>query len=205
MSETGPGPGSRPHTAHLQVPKEFQVQYPSYANPPTLPVALTQFIGRLKAQQKDVLEAQLGLGQEVFQAEPSLDRDHTLSTAYLRDPTLAHSYLTSVYPALRRHYGWFRRTQRGQLREWGRRATSRVEAYRWRGRTEDHVLTSGLDDYPRARPPHMGELHLDLISWMGYFARTMAGVAEYLGEEEDLEEYQKHEKGILANIDGGWD
>jgi mannosyl-oligosaccharide glucosidase len=40
------------------------------------------------------------------------------------------------------------------------------------------------------------------MSWMGYFARTMAEVAEYLGEEEDLEDYRRHEKGIVANLDG---
>jgi mannosyl-oligosaccharide glucosidase len=188
-------------TTSPQVPSEFQVQYPSYANPPTLPVAVTSFIARLKAQTESiVLTSQLGLGSTDF--APIEPLEQRLANMHLRDPELAHSYLTEVYPALRRHYQWFRRTQRGQLKEWSRKATSKVEAYRWRGRTEDHVLTSGLDDYPRARPPHPGELHLDLMSWMGYFAKTMAEVAEYLGEEEDLEDYKRHEKGIVANLDG---
>ena len=34
----------------------------------------------------------------------------------------------------------------------------RGQAYRWRGRSEKYVLTSSMDDYPRA-PPHIGELH----------------------------------------------
>ncbi|KAJ9119625.1 hypothetical protein QFC22_003334 [Naganishia vaughanmartiniae] len=192
--------------ARSKVPQEFQTQYPSYANPPTLVMAVTGYIRRLKASERKredgvaagLLEAQLGFGQLPL-VEPASSA--ALITAHLDSPALASSYLLSIYPSLRRHYHWFRRTQRGQLREWGRRATSRVEAYRWRGRTEHHVLTSGLDDYPRAEVPHVGELHVDLMSWMGFFARTMREVAEYLGEEEDAGEYRRHERGILANLE----
>ncbi|KAJ9094479.1 hypothetical protein QFC21_006018 [Naganishia friedmannii] len=196
--------------ARSKVPQEFQTQYPSYANPPTLPMAVTGYIRRLKAAERKraeagqaaavdgLLEAQLGFGQLPLGQPAS---SSALITAHLDSPALASSYLHSIYPALRRHYLWFRRTQRGQLREWGRRATSRVEAYRWRGRTEHHVLTSGLDDYPRAAKPHVGELHVDLMSWMGFFARTMRDVAEYLGEEDDAVEYRRHERGILANLE----
>lgn len=193
--------------ARSKVPSEFQTQYPSYANPPTLPMAVTGYIRRLKKTEQrkaeggaaGLLEAQLGLGQLPLQEPAS---SPALVTAHLDSPTLASAYLQSIYPSLRRHYQWFRRTQVGQLKEWGRRATSRVEAYRWRGRTEHHVLTSGLDDYPRAEKPHIGELHVDLMSWMGFFARTMREVAEYLGEEDDEIEYRRHEKGILANLEG---
>lgn len=193
--------------ARSKVPSEFQTQYPSYANPPTLPMAVTGYIRRLKKTEQrraeggaaGLLEAQLGLGQLPLQEPAS---SPALVTAHLDSPTLASAYLQSIYPSLRRHYQWFRRTQRGQLKEWGRQATSRVEAYRWRGRTEHHVLTSGLDDYPRAEKPHVGELHVDLMSWMGFFARTMREVAEYLGEEDDEIEYRRHEKGILANLEG---
>lgn len=70
------------------------------------------------------------------------------------------------------------------------------------GRTPDHCLTSGLDDYPRARPPHTGELHVDLLSWMGYFARTLKEVAEYLGYDDDVLELRKIEGAIVRNLDG---
>lgn len=179
-----------------KVPQEFQTQYPSAANPPTLPMAVTAFITRLKRrQQQRLMEEQLGLP---IAAAGGGGASHS---RHLDQPELAQDYLHSIYPALRRHYLWFRRTQRGGIREWGRKATSRIEAYRWRGRTEEHVLTSGLDDYPRARPPHSGELHVDLMSWMGFFARTMAEVAEYLGHEDDLAEYTRHERGIRANLE----
>jgi mannosyl-oligosaccharide glucosidase len=58
-----------------------------------------------------------------------------------------------------------------------------------------------LDDYPRA-PPHIGELHLDLLSWMGFFSRTMREIAEFIGEEEDRLNYASIEKAIIQNIDG---
>lgn len=90
-----------------------------------------------------------------------------MSTAELRD----------LYPALRRHYAWFRRTQRGLV-------GGRPGGYRWRGRSPTHVLTSGLDDYPRATP-HVGELHVDLACWMAAFGRTMADLAGILGEVDD--------------------
>ena len=38
------------------------------------------------------------------------------------------------------------------------------------------------------------------MSWMAFFARTMGEIADYLGSE-DLAEYQRHEKAILANLD----
>ncbi|KAL7411430.1 glycoside hydrolase, partial [Mrakia frigida] len=179
--------------ARSKVPSEFQVQYPTNANPPTLTMAVTSFISRLKAvESSNLLSAQLGL-------PPSFPAN----SKYLSSPTEARSYLLSIYPALRRHYLWFRRTQKGQLKEWGRKPPSRMESYRWRGRTEHHVLTSGLDDYPRALPPHVGELHVDLMCWMGFFARTMGEIAEYLGEEveDDLEEYRRNEGNVVKNIE----
>jgi mannosyl-oligosaccharide glucosidase len=186
-------------SADLEVPSEFQTQYPTYANPPTLTMAVTAFIRRLRATQSaSMLDSQLGLDRPTFApTSPS----SALPSLHLTHPTLAHSYLKSIYPSLRRHYLWFRRTQRGLLKPYGRKPPSRIEAYRWRGRTADHVLTSGLDDYPRAKPPHNGELHLDLMSWMGFFARTMGEISEFLGLEDDILEYERHEKGILANLD----
>jgi hypothetical protein len=58
-----------------------------------------------------------------------------------------------------------------------------------------------MDDYPRS-PPHIGELHLDLLSWMGFFSRTMKEIAEFIGEEEDRLYYANNEKGVIDNLDG---
>ncbi|EJU05594.1 glycoside hydrolase [Dacryopinax primogenitus] len=185
--------------ARSKVPKEFQTQYPTYANPPTLAMAVTAFIQRLKQIDDPADMETLGLGGAQLPLIQRPEAEH--GNALLRDPEAARAYLHSIYPTLRRHYLWFRRTQKGQIKQWGRKASSRTEAYRWRGRTPDHVLTSGLDDYPRARPPHVGELHLDLISWMGFFSRTMKQIAGYIGQDEDEAEYAAIEEAIITNID----
>jgi hypothetical protein len=46
---------------------------------------------------------------------------------------------SSVWPLLRRHYEWYKSSQRGP----------RPLSYRWRGGTPGHLFASGLDDYPR--------------------------------------------------------
>jgi mannosyl-oligosaccharide glucosidase len=58
-----------------------------------------------------------------------------------------------------------------------------------------------MDDYPRAKPPHIGELHVDLMSWMAFFTRTMREIAEFVGEVDDEEEFRGIEKAILDNLE----
>lgn len=181
-----------------QVPSEFQTQVPNFANPPTLVMAVTDFISRLKARTTGPSEQELGMGVGTSQLPFSISMS---GNRYINSEDLAFSYLKSIYGPLKRHYDWFRRTQRGQIKQYSRKSRSRTEAYRWRGRSKMHVLTSGMDDYPRG-PPHAGELHLDLISWMGYFTRTMREIAEFVGESEDASSFSNIEKAILDNIDG---
>lgn len=165
-------------------------------------MALTAFIHRLKTTTGGPSDADLGMDMGMGAQLPITD---TLSThpgsRLLTDHALATSYLKSIYAPLKRHYDWFRRTQRGQIKQYGRKARSRTEAYRWRGRSEQHVLTSGMDDYPRG-PPHAGELHLDLISWMAFFSRTMREIAEFVGEVDDAAAFEEIEKATIGNIDG---
>ncbi|BGP41883.1 Processing alpha glucosidase I [Rhodotorula kratochvilovae] len=184
--------------ARSRVPEAFQTQYPAYGNPPTLIMGLTGFISRLRSSgiSLSALDESAPLSSADVASSPS-----ALASLHLSSPTLAAAYLRGIYPKLRSHYEWFRRTQRGEIRAFGRRARGGNEAYRWRGRTADHVLTSGLDDYPRAVPPHVGELHVDLMSWMGFFARTMRDVAEFLGEEDDVDDFSEQFEAIVRNID----
>lgn len=178
--------------ARSKVPPEFQTQYPHYANPPTLFLVLIEFLNKLQA----VKSGESGVKQS----------GNDVRSTYLEKPELAESYLRQLYPLLRRQYFWFKKTQWGDIKTYDREAFSLKEAYRWRGRTVEHILTSGIDDYPRPQPPHPGELHVDLISWMGMMTRSIKQIAEYLGEADDLEEFQKYEKAILRNIeDLHWD
>ena len=130
----------------------------------------------------------------------------SIRSAHLQNPERAISYLRDLYPLLKRHYHWFRKTQWGDIKSYDREAFSTKEAYRWRGRTPTHILTSGLDDYPRPQPPHPGELHTDLISWMGLMTRSMRRIAETIGETDDISELKAIETAIIRNIDDlHWD
>ena len=170
--------------ARSKVPAEFQVQYPHYANPPTL------FM---------VLEALLDTAES--KAKGGSNDQQVIGVSGLASPALLKNWLAQLYPLLQRNFDWYRKTQFGDLKSYDRPAFSSKEAYRWRGRTPQHILTSGLDDYPRAQPPHPGELHLDLIAWMGMMARSIHRVAESLGETEDAEKYAKITEAIRRNVD----
>ena len=173
--------------ARSKVPQEFQVQYPHYANPPTLFLVLEALIDKIDSNSSQV-------------SDPS-DSFDSIRSNHLQHPVLAVSYLRELYPLLKRHYFWYRKTQAGDIKSYDRDAFSTKEAYRWRGRTPEHILTSGLDDYPRPQPPHPGELHTDLISWMGMVTRSMRRIASTIGEEDDVAEFQGYETAIIRNID----
>jgi mannosyl-oligosaccharide glucosidase len=181
--------------ARSKVPAEFTVQYPHYANPPTLFMALEAFMDKVKSNKS-------------IHAETLDNQDVTASlrSATVRHPELSEAYLRSFYPLLKKHYFWYRNTQRGDIKSYDREAFSTKEGYRWRGRSVQHILTSGIDDYPRPQPPHPGELHVDLISWMGMMTRTIRRIAESLGEQDDAEEFAYYETAITRNIDDlHWD
>ncbi|PLN83537.1 glycoside hydrolase [Aspergillus taichungensis] len=180
--------------ARSKVPPEFTVQYPHYANPPTLFIILEAFIDKLDAK-KNISTEEVG--------GDALD---SLRSGYVQEKELGEAYIRSIYPLLKRHYFWYRRTQHGDVKSYDREAFSTREAYRWRGRSIQHILTSGIDDYPRAQPPHPGELHVDLISWMGMMTRALRRIAEAVGETEDVEELKVYETAIARNIeDLHWD
>lgn len=180
--------------ARSKVPPEFTVQYPHYANPPTLFIILEAFLDKLDANKNISVE------------QSSEDIAERLRSAYVQQPELGEAYIRSIYPLLKKHYFWYRNTQKGDIKSYDREAFSTKEAYRWRGRSVQHILTSGLDDYPRAQPPHPGELHVDLISWMGMMTRSLRRIAERLGETEDAEEFKYYETAIGRNVDDlHWD
>lgn len=167
--------------ARSRVPEKFQVQYPHYANPPTLLLLFPILISKIT-------------GTSEYAGHPS---------TYASSEEDARTMLEEMYPLLARHYNWFRRTQAGNFTAGYPRPEGAVqgEGYRWRGRTPSHTLTSGLDDYPRVNPPHPGELHLDALSWVGASARALQEVAEYLGEDDDAATYEKQLAGVKHNLD----
>ncbi|KAL5614533.1 uncharacterized protein BROUX77_000370 [Berkeleyomyces rouxiae] len=177
----GPEPRSR-------VPAEFQVQYPHYANPPTLFLIVETFMNRLR-------------DTGIKKNSSPITNKTPLRNAHLDYPEAGLEFMKEIYPLLRRQYEWFRRTQKGDLENFDRDAANDIEAYRWRGRSESHCLTSGLDDYPRAQPPHSGELHVDLMAWIGLMAKSLHSIADSLGLEEDASVYASQLSGIQKNLD----
>lgn len=183
--------------ARSKVPKEFQTQYPHYANPPTLLLVLTKFIEKWTSASANNFPSLQGDLSQIMEQMSEFGGDG-ISHAILAS---AEPYLKSIYPLFRRQYYWFRETQSGEIRSYDRSAFSMKEGYRWRGRAPGYCLTSGIDDYPRAEPPHPGELHVDLISWMAFSARLIKNIAIALGETDDAREYGRHEEAILHNIE----
>ncbi|KAF9106691.1 Processing alpha glucosidase I [Mortierella sp. AM989] len=175
--------------ARSRVPAEFQVQYPEHANPPTFFKAINLYLDRLQNATK------------ASSAEAGALLKHDVTNTRLMNPDLASEYLAKLYPKLRASYYWMRQTMRGGIREYGRQSRSRAEGYRWKGRTMTHTLTSGLDDYPRAPRPSLGELHVDLLSWIGFMNKNLQRIAEIVGEEDDVEEFEDHYNAIVSNID----
>lgn len=158
--------------ARSKVPQEFQVQYPHYANPPTLFLILQSLADKIQSG--------------------------SLSAS---DTTRARSHLSAIYPLLKRQYHWFRRTQFGDIKSYDRDAPSTKEAYRWRGRSVQHILTSGLDDYPRPQPPHPGELHVDLFSWVGLMQKALISISTLLSQADDTTTFTAHHTALLKNLD----
>jgi len=190
------GPEARNH-----VPAEFQVQNPNIANPPTLMLLFTDLLNKAKEVQEGG-NADFGDIDEASQADEFGNVDFSgLTDAHLRYPDLLIDYAEKIYPKLQTHYEWFKRTQRGELEEFEREPYSPNEAYRWKGRTFTHNLPSGLDDYPRAQPPDIAELNVDLISWVGTMTRSMKKIAELLGKKDDAVKYAKIEYDIQRNIE----
>ncbi|KAL8849393.1 MAG: hypothetical protein Q9221_005631 [Calogaya cf. arnoldii] len=165
--------------ARSKVPPDFQVQYPHYANPPTLFLVVQAFLTRLNSPSS-------------YSGAPS---------HYLADPAAGRAFLHMIYPKVKRHFQWFCQTQVGNLTHYQLLGTTINQGYRWRGRTPQHTLTSGLDDYPRPQPPHPEELNVDALSWVGSMAVTLREISEFHGDFEDAKIFSDQGMQILRSLD----
>ena len=162
--------------ARDKVPLEFQTQHREYANPPTLFLVIQAFHARLS-------------NESPYLGNPS---------KHLDELKTGKAFLGEIYLKMKKHYEWFCRTQAGNLTQYG----PFDQGYRWRGRTPQHILTSGLDDYPRAESPHPEELHVDALCWVGLMDSILMRLATFLGEANDQETFSKHQTEVIRSIDG---
>ncbi|KAF2117832.1 glycoside hydrolase [Lophiotrema nucula] len=165
--------------ARTRVPEEFQVQYPHIANPPTLFWVVARYIDMLSGKAKY----------------------HGHHSVYLKDPTASKELLQEIYPLLKRHYSWWRMTQYGDVEAHSLPKASLDEGYRWRGRSPGYNYASGLDDYPRAEPPDITELHVDALAWVGVMADSLSKIADHTENTDDFQKFQAQYKAIALNID----
>ena len=139
---------------------------------------------------------------EEFQVQsPEIANPPTLIMAlsHLEFTPKQKKVLKKLYPKLRQHFDWFVTTQKGEIELYDREFHS-DEVYRWRGKSAEHIFASGFDDYPRAPDISDGEIHVDLMSWVGASANSMAKIAEYLGKDEEAEMYMRIMNGVKTNL-----
>jgi mannosyl-oligosaccharide glucosidase len=165
--------------AESATPADFITQFPHIANPPTMFLVVSKFIDMLKGTTK-------------YYGHESL---------YLSETNTGKALVDELYPLLKKRYEWFRKSQAGDVEAYSVPSANLNEGYRWRGRTPETNFASGLDDYPRAEPPDMSELHLDALCWVGVMSRTLEQMAVFTESTHDALTYQNHMRGIKNNID----
>ncbi|KAJ3446594.1 mannosyl-oligosaccharide glucosidase [Anaeramoeba flamelloides] len=140
-----------------RVPKEFLVQYPWMANPPTFTILIEQMLNKIQLNENT-------FSDDLEYSSLSSIEESTGSQNNKKNKNKSRiSFLEKIYPKLKKHYGWYLKTQLG----------SEKYTFRWKGRTVDHNLPSGLDDAPRSPQPSVNEKNVDLFSWMSYYSRLL--------------------------------
>jgi mannosyl-oligosaccharide glucosidase len=90
-------------------------------------------------------------------------------------------------------YEWFEIYQRSSDRK----------SYQWYGRTNEHNLASGLDDFPRGLSPNLYEKHLDLNIWIIELLKTLRNLSEifdYELSQHFTKRIEKMEKELRVNF-----
>ena len=93
-------------------PGDAVTQYPHIANPPTLFLAVLRFI--------DILQ-----GRVKYYGHEST----------LLKPEAGKKFVAKLYPLLKKHYEWWRKSQSGDVEAHSVPSANLNEGYRWRGRT----------------------------------------------------------------------
>jgi mannosyl-oligosaccharide glucosidase len=77
--------------------------------------------------------------------------------------------------------------------------SSDKRSYQWYGRTNEHNLASGLDDFPRGMNPNIYEKHLDLNIWVIELIKTLRNLSEIF-DYELMQHFQKKIERMSSEI-----
>ncbi len=104
--------------------------------------------------------------------------------------------------SLERHYDWMETGDTGQLYSWGAmpRFVKRLPlGYMWDG------LPSGMDNTPRGNGRYNYIMWLDLLAQMGLAAKSIASLAESVGNSECAERFHREYISKKALMEEYWD
>ncbi|GAM22452.1 hypothetical protein SAMD00019534_056270 [Acytostelium subglobosum LB1] len=124
-----------------------------------------------------------------------LAEKYKASNEHKREYQTIVQFIEEAYPRMARFYSFYWRTQT---------ANHIGNTFRWRGRKVNHTLASGLDDYPRANPPSLHEVHVDLSAWMAFASEAMGTISKFIGKDDSV--YMQSYKEITNTLrDLHWD
>ena len=115
--------------------------------------------------------------------------------------SISKEFIQGIYRKFMKQYEWFKSTQSAHISDYYYAGDFTV-GFKWRGRKGSHILTSGLDDYPRSANAHIGDLHVDLLAWMAYFSEILGEASEYLGLTEESKKLQRENKEMIKTLMG---
>ena len=220
--------------ARSRVPSKFQIQKPHIANPPTMFSAIYGLYNRYVLQTVSNLAGEAAsiedkadyvdndcLSQLSVNVDGSTDivkdDDAVNNEAYKEcisdknkrneeNQKKVETFLSDNYDRLTRHFNWYLKTQLSPLSD-NFNGNNNKDIYRWRGRTPNHNLPSGLDDYPRFKNVTDYEGHVDIQCWMIKLYDTVSKFSKLVGNKDnEADEYGKR-RDLLYNqlISDFWD
>eukprot|EP00808_Paulinella_micropora_P029731 g55171.t1 len=166
------------------VPEQFVVQSAAIANPPTQVLALHRLLQRARADANNNASASALSAVTAFLHThlPALSRQRTW---YLRTQAASlPSQYVKQHGALRCIYACYVRAQAASLPSQYVKQHGAFRAFRWKDRSLEHCLSSGLDDYPRAAFLTENEGHVDLLSWLVALTDAHADFLAALGQDD---------------------
>ena len=178
--------------ARSRVPPEFQPQHRDHANPPAFFLSIDKLLRKYHRTLKKEMMDTLVFKDDVV----TVSEEERTNSAIQSNPILSklHSFFKEIYPRLDFWNSWMLESQSGV----------ETNLFRWRGRTKDHTLTSGLDDFPRAPYPSDVEAHVDLLSWMALSSRVLSQLSATIGNNDAANHNEKYHH-LLQGLEQHWD